>query len=115
MPNYNHSGDGVEAEDVSEGSPAEKAGMKAKDVILEIGGEKVKDMEAYMAAMRKFKPGDKTKLKVMRGKNPMTLEVEFAAPGGGPPSTEKKSEPKMEKKAEPQPAKKAEPVGASKG
>ena len=105
MPNYNHSGDGVEAEEVSEGSPAEKAGMKAKDVILEIGGEKVKDMEAYMAAMRKFKPGDKTKLKVMRGKDPVTLEVEFAATGGGPPSTEKKSEPKSEKKAEP--AKKA--------
>jgi hypothetical protein len=114
MPAYNSSAKGVAIDDVREGGPAQKAGLKKGDVITEIGADKIADMEGYMAAMAKFKIGDKPKVKISRGKETLTLDVELFAPrdgAGGPPAGQKAPAPKEEKKE----AKKPEPVGAGKG
>lgn len=56
--NYGREKPGVELTSVTEGRLAAKAGLKAGDVIVEISGKPVKDVQGYMAIMNGFKRGD---------------------------------------------------------
>lgn len=51
---------------VIEGSPADKAGLKLDDVILEVDGEKVTEKNTLQSIVQKHAPGDKLKLKIWR-------------------------------------------------
>lgn len=77
MPDYTYSGNGVRADGVSEGRAAQKAGLKAGDIVLQIGDYKISSMEAYMQTLGKFKKGDKTKVIYQRGKEQLTVEIQF--------------------------------------
>lgn len=77
MPDYTFSGSGVRADGVSEGRPAQKAGIKAGDVIVQLGEYPVSSVESYMQALSKFKKGDKTKVKYKRGAEALESEVQF--------------------------------------
>ncbi len=77
MPDYTFAGNGVRADGVSEGKPAQKAGLKAGDIILQIGEYKVGSMESYMQTLTKFKKGDRAKVKYKRGEQELETEVEF--------------------------------------
>jgi S1-C subfamily serine protease len=77
MPDYTFAGTGVRADGVSEGKPAQKAGLKAGDIILQIGDYNVSSMETYMQTLGKFKKGDKTKVKFKRGNETLEATVEF--------------------------------------
>jgi C-terminal processing protease CtpA/Prc len=64
------------------GSPAEKAGIKADDVIVKVDDLKVKekdlepsDMQAVVKEITKHKPGEKVKVTVKRGDKEMVIEV----------------------------------------
>jgi len=75
-------GEGVLVRDVNSGSPAEKAGLKAGDVITSIDGDRIRsvgDLREKLAP----KSDDKDrslKLGVLRNKSQMTLTVELPAP-----------------------------------
>jgi serine protease Do len=73
-------GEGVLVREVNPGSPAEKAGVKAGDVITKINDERVRsigDLHAKLAAKR----DDKTvKLGVLRNRSEINLTVELPAP-----------------------------------
>ena len=56
---------------------AQKAGIKAGDVIVQLGDHPVTDLQTYMQALGKFKKGDKTKVKYKRGTELMEAPVEF--------------------------------------
>ncbi len=77
MPDYTYSGSGLRADGVSEGKPAQKAGLKAGDIILQIGDYKITSMESYMQTLGKFKKGDKTKVIYKRGNETLETTVEF--------------------------------------
>ncbi|HEX8316429.1 MAG TPA: M20/M25/M40 family metallo-hydrolase [Flavisolibacter sp.] len=77
MPDYTYSGAGVRADGVSEGKPAQKAGLKAGDIITAIGDYKVSSMESYMQTLGKFKKGDKTTVTYKRNGQPLATTVEF--------------------------------------
>lgn len=77
MPDYTYSGAGVRADGVSEGRAAQKAGLKAGDIILQIGDYSVSSMESYMQTLGKFKKGDKTNVKYKRGNDVLEVMVEF--------------------------------------
>ncbi len=77
MPDYTFSGTGVRADGVSEGKPANKAGLKTGDIIIQIGDYNTNSLENYMQALGKFKKGDKTKVKFKRGDEVMEADVEF--------------------------------------
>ena len=57
------------------GSPAEKAGLKRGDIILEFDGKKVTKDNSLAKIILKYSPGDKVKIKVLRGKEDISLNV----------------------------------------
>ena len=77
MPDYTFSGNGVKADGVSEGKPAQKAGLKTGDIIQQLGDYTISSMESYMQALGKFKKGDKAKVKYKRGNELLETTVEF--------------------------------------
>lgn len=77
VPDYGFEGDGMRIEGVSDGKPAQKAGLKAGDVVTKIGEHKVTDMMSYMRALSKFTKGDKAPVTVKRGEGFVTVEAEF--------------------------------------
>lgn len=48
------------------GSPADKAGLRIKDVILQVDGKDVTEEDTLPRLLRKYRPGEKVKLKVWR-------------------------------------------------
>jgi aminopeptidase YwaD len=77
MPDYTFSGTGVRADGISEGKPAQKAGLQTGDIILQIGEYKTPDVQGYMQTLGKFKKGDATKVIVKRGEAEMTFDIVF--------------------------------------
>lgn len=77
MPDYTFTGAGVRADGVSEGRPAQKAGIKTGDVITQLGETTINSMESYMQALGKFKKGDKTTVKYKRGDETHEATIEF--------------------------------------
>ena len=76
MPDYNSGKtDGVLLELVMPGGPAEKAGLKAGDLLIKLGELKISTIEDFENALRKHKPGDKVKLKAKRGEVEVELEA----------------------------------------
>ncbi len=68
---------GVYVVEVSPFSGAEDAGIKNKDVILEVNGEAVKTVQEINDIRDKFKAGDKIKVKIYRKSTDKTFEVEL--------------------------------------
>ena len=77
MPDYTYSGQGVRADGVTEGRVAQKAGIKAGDVITQLGNYKFSDLQTYMEILNKFNKGDATKVKVKRGTAELVFDVVF--------------------------------------
>jgi S1-C subfamily serine protease len=77
MPDYTFSGTGVKADGVSEGKAAQKAGIKAGDVIVQLGEYPISSVESYMQTLSKFKKGDATKVKVKRGNEELLFDIMF--------------------------------------
>ena len=77
MPDYTYTGTGVRIDGVSEGRAAQKAGMKAGDIIVQLGEHNVSSVENYMQALSKFKKGDATRVKFKRGEQVIEADVQF--------------------------------------
>ena len=69
---------GVEITRVEEGSPADKAGLKAGDVVLEYNGQRVEGMEQFGRLVRETPTGREVKLLISRNgvTQPMTATVQ---------------------------------------
>lgn len=70
--------DGIYVVQVKGNSPAEKCGLKEKDILLSIDGislEKMCDLRCYIYEKS---PGDKVSLQVLRNQKEMTVEVSLA-------------------------------------
>jgi S1-C subfamily serine protease len=77
MPDYTYEGTGIRADGVTDGRPASKAGLKAGDIIIQLGDYPVNSMETYMQALNKFNKGEKTRVKYKRGTETLESTVEF--------------------------------------
>jgi C-terminal processing protease CtpA/Prc len=79
MPAYpNPVKDGVLLEAVLEGTPADKAGIKGGDILVQFGDKKITILEDFEAALRQHKPGDKVKVTVRRGQELIEADVTLA-------------------------------------
>lgn len=77
IPDYGFTGTGMRIDGASAGKLAEKLGLKAGDILLQLGDYKFVDVNSYMQSLSKFKKGDKTRLLYKRGAEEISVEVEF--------------------------------------
>ena len=79
-------GEGILVREVNPGSPAEKAGVKAGDVITSLNGERIRTVGQLREKLSaKGDDKDKTvKLGVLRNKGEVSLTVELPAPAPRP-------------------------------
>ncbi len=68
---------GVFVESVLEGSCAEKAGIRDRDIILEVGGYEIEHMNDLTRALRKFEAGQEGTIKIWRSGREVLLIVVF--------------------------------------
>ena len=69
------SADGVLIRGVMKSGPADRAGMQSRDVVQEIDGKPTHDVAGLLAQIAALTPGSQAKLKVIREKKPVNLEV----------------------------------------
>ena len=77
MPDYAFTGTGVRIEGASQGKLGEKIGLKAGDVLLQLGEYKIVDVMNYMQTLSKFKKGDATVLVYKRGTEELKANIVF--------------------------------------
>ena len=61
----------------TDASLGEKLGLKASDVLTQLGDYKLIDVTSYMQALSKFKKGDKTILVIKRNGEEVKFEIQF--------------------------------------
>lgn len=66
---------GLRADIVVAGKPAHNAGIRSGDVIQEIDGKPVKDMNEYMERLSELEPGTTIPVKVLRGEEILVFQV----------------------------------------
>jgi S1-C subfamily serine protease len=75
IPDYTTEVKGVKLGGVRGGSPAEKAGLRGGDVIVEFAGQKITNIYDYTYALDAAKIGRSTRMVVERDGRRVTLEV----------------------------------------
>ncbi len=79
VPDYGFSGRGVRFEDIRDGTPAQKSGVKPGDVLLRWAGKEVDDVEQRTALLSRNKPGDEVLIQVDRSGAKLDLKVKLEA------------------------------------
>ncbi len=77
MPDYAFTGTGLRIEGASAGKLGEKLGLKAGDILLQMGDYKFIDVMSYMTTLSKFKKGDTTFLIYKRGTEEVKVAITF--------------------------------------
>jgi Peptidase family M28/PDZ domain len=77
MPSYTSNEEGLKVDGVTDGKPAQKAGLLTGDIIIQIGSYPIKDIQAYMDALGKFEKGQTVPVKVKRNSTIVELNVTF--------------------------------------
>ena len=66
---------GAYVQEVTAGYAAQRAGLRAKDIIVELGGYEVRNVNSLTRALRHFKAGDETVIVVYRGGQKLSLPI----------------------------------------
>jgi Zn-dependent M28 family amino/carboxypeptidase len=77
MPDYSYDKGGLKLDDVQEDRPAFNSGIKAGDIILQLGDVKVRDIYDYMEALGKYEKGQTVKVTFKRGTEVITKDLTF--------------------------------------
>jgi serine protease Do len=69
---------GVIVDDVTEGGPADRAGLRKDDVIRKVNGEPISDNLDLIGKISGHQPGDKVSLEIFRGGKTLDLKATLA-------------------------------------
>ena len=79
IPDYAFPGPGVRVTGTMPGSPAEKAGLQASDVIVKLGDKPIASMREFSEALKAFTPGAKVTVTYQRDGQTKTAEATLVA------------------------------------
>jgi TolB protein len=82
---------GVKLADVRPGSPADKAGIKGGDVIVQMAGTKIENLYDMTYALQDHKPGETVDVVVVRNDERVTLRATLGSRSATPPAVAPKS------------------------
>lgn len=77
LPDYGYDGRGMKITGVNAEEPAANAGLKAGDVIIELGGLELNDIYDYMGALNTLEKGEITTITILRKDEEMRLELKL--------------------------------------
>jgi len=77
MPDYTANVTGLRVDGVTDGKPAQKAGIEAGDIIIEMNGTPIKDVYEYMGMLGKLNKGDEIPVKLKREGVEKIIKVKF--------------------------------------
>jgi membrane-associated protease RseP (regulator of RpoE activity) len=80
IPDFSQDQPGYALTGVTKGGPAERAGIQAGDIIIQLGESKIGNLEDFDSALRKFKAGDRAPVIVRRGEEEVKVEVTLDPP-----------------------------------
>ena len=75
VPDFGESENGVKFADIRPGSPADKAGLRAGDILIQFGDMPIKNLYDFTFALRKSKVGDVVEVKCLRDGEVITARV----------------------------------------
>jgi Tol biopolymer transport system component len=75
IPDYADEVRGVKLSGTSKDSPADKAGLRAGDIVVELAGKKVENIYDYTYAIEALKIGQKATIRVLRDGKPVAVEI----------------------------------------
>lgn len=76
IPDYSQEGiKGVKISGTSQKSPAETAGLKPNDIIIELGGQKIENLYDFTYALQMVKAGAETEIKVFRNQKEVSFKI----------------------------------------
>ncbi len=78
VPDFAFQGPGVRVSGTVPGSPAEKAGIREGDIVKQIDGKAVANLQEYAGVLRGLTPGQTVKVVITRGAGDLTLDVTLA-------------------------------------
>ena len=80
IPDFGQAGEGYALMGVAKDAPAERAGLKAGDVIVRFGESKIGSLDDFDSALRKYKAGDEVEVGFLRDGKEMTTTVKLDPP-----------------------------------
>jgi Peptidase family M28/PDZ domain/PA domain len=75
IPDFGGPAHGVRFADIRAGSPADKAGLKPGDILVEFDAKPIENLYDFTYALRAHKPGDTVMVKVLREGKPVEAKV----------------------------------------
>lgn len=75
IPNYSDQGDGLKLDGIRPGSPAERAGLRAGDVVIRMGRTPVKNVYDYTYALGEMRAGEETEAVIRREGREITVKI----------------------------------------
>jgi hypothetical protein len=77
LPDYSFNGPGLKIDGVTDNRPAQKAGIKAGDLLIRIGSVTLNTIQDYMKALGTFDKGQTVEAEIQRGQERVILPVTF--------------------------------------
>jgi hypothetical protein len=75
VPDMGYEGPGLRFSQVREESPAAKAGVRAGDILLKLGGKSVGNLYDFAFVLRTMEPGERVNVVIQRGERKLSVEV----------------------------------------
>jgi Zn-dependent M28 family amino/carboxypeptidase len=75
VPNYSDQNDGLKLDGVRPGSPAERAGLRAGDVVTKLAHVPIKNVYDYTYALGELRPGEEIEIVIKRDGREMQLKL----------------------------------------
>lgn len=75
VPDFSYQGEGFKISGVNNGSPAQKGGMLAGDIMLSFGGKLINNIYDYVYALQEHLPGDEVEVIIKRNNEKISLKL----------------------------------------
>jgi aminopeptidase YwaD len=75
VPNYSDQSDGLKLDGVRPGSPAEKGGLRAGDIVVKLGKMPIKNVYDYTYALGEMRGGEEVEAVIRRDGKEMTVKI----------------------------------------
>ena len=75
VPNYSDQSDGMKLDGVRPGSPGERAGLKAGDIVTKLGKTPIKNVYDYTYALGELRPNEEVEIVIRREGRETALKI----------------------------------------